>query len=89
MRDKAFRRWQEEKKKKKVRKYWVCSRWPITGNRLDWTQASGPTDDPAIIGAVAHTPAACSCTMCGNPRKHFNQITMQERKADLGWEEAA
>ena len=27
-----------------------------------------------------HTPTMCSCFMCGNPRKHFNQLTIQERK---------
>ena len=24
----------------------------------------------------------CSCSMCGNPRKYSNQITLQERKAN-------
>lgn len=26
--------------------------------------------------------AQCSCHMCGNPRKHFGEKTMQEKKAD-------
>ena len=26
---------------------------------------------------------ACSCYMCGNPRKHFEEITLQEKKALL------
>lgn len=26
--------------------------------------------------------ALCSCEGCGNPRKHFGEKTMQERKAD-------
>ncbi len=81
MRDKAFRRWQEEKKKEKVRKYFVCERHG-DGTWFDISRAPAPTDDPAIIGAVAHTPAACSCTMCGNPRKHFGDLTIQERKAE-------
>lgn len=25
---------------------------------------------------------ACSCYMCGNPRKHFNEKSMQERKRE-------
>ncbi len=25
----------------------------------------------------------CSCHMCGNPRKHWNQPTMQEIRADI------
>lgn len=24
----------------------------------------------------------CSCHMCGNPRKHFKEVTLQEKKAD-------
>ncbi len=27
--------------------------------------------------------AKCSCTMCGNPRKWFNQISLQELKSAL------
>lgn len=26
------------------------------------------------------TPCMCSCYMCGNPRKHFGELTIQERK---------
>lgn len=28
-----------------------------------------------------HVP--CSCTMCGNPRRHFGERTIQEKKAFL------
>ena len=40
--------------------------------------------NPKNIGrwASVHT-RKCSCYMCGNPRKHFNKLTMQERKAQL------
>jgi len=31
---------------------------------------------------LADHMALCSCHMCGNPRKHFNEKTMQEKKAD-------
>lgn len=24
---------------------------------------------------------ACSCEMCGNPRRHFNQLSVQERRS--------
>lgn len=27
-----------------------------------------------------HTTKLCSCPMCGNPRKFFNEKTMQEKK---------
>lgn len=29
---------------------------------------------------VLHTPAVCSCWMCGNPRKWFGTQTIQERR---------
>lgn len=32
------------------------------------------------IGRHAQTPAACSCWMCGNPRKYFGERTVQERR---------
>lgn len=30
---------------------------------------------------VRDTPAVCSCWMCGNPRRHFGEQTIQERRA--------
>lgn len=66
MRDKAFRRFQEIKKKKWVKR--VISHWrPL---------------DESTIGFIAHTPHSCSCHMCGNPRKHWKAKTLQEIKAD-------
>lgn len=67
MRDRAFRRFQELKKKKWVQR--IFSRWRSL--------------DEGDIGYLAHTPHNCSCHMCGNPRKHFKEKTMQEKKADL------
>jgi len=65
MRTKAWRRKQEVRKKKKViRKY---NNW-----WGDW--------DPKSVGRKSHTPCGCSCWMCGNPRKYFNDDTMQEKK---------
>lgn len=37
------------------------------------------------VGKVFHSPAICSCTMCGNPRKHFNRITLSELKSDISY----
>lgn len=40
-----------------------------------------PHDDKARL---ANHLAACSCHMCGNPRRYYpNEKTMQERRADL------
>lgn len=30
------------------------------------------------LGMLVHTAAPCSCTMCGNPRKHFKLRTIAE-----------
>ncbi len=30
---------------------------------------------------IANHLTVCSCYMCGNPRKHTGEVTMQERKA--------
>ena len=64
-RNRAWRRKQEHKKKSKViRDY--HNWWG------DW--------DSRSVGLKSHTPKRCSCAMCGNPRKYFNEQTMQERK---------
>ncbi len=38
--------------------------------------------DEAVLqrdtGMRYHTPAMCSCPMCGNPRKHFHTRSIQE-----------
>ncbi|WP_349569416.1 hypothetical protein [Azotobacter salinestris] len=34
-------------------------------------------------GVFAHHGKACSCWMCGNPRRYWGELTMQERRADL------
>ena len=66
MRDRAFRRFQEFKKKKWVQK--VFAKWR-------------PLDETSI-GIHAHTPHLCSCYACGNPRKWWDQKTIQEKKMD-------
>ena len=42
-------------------------------------------DEPsaAMIGRHTNTGTVCSCPHCGNPRRHFGQKTIQERRADL------
>ncbi len=96
MRGRAYRRHQEQRKKNKVSKYWVLHRYGWLNSKLTGAMQilPGPdyfSKDPAVIGCVAHTPAACSCMICGNPRKNFGELTIQERRAfqDNIWEEAA
>ena len=56
MRSRAFRRFQESKKKKEVKNHgWLWYKDEVS---------------PVEIGILAHSPARCSCYMCGNPRKY-------------------
>jgi len=32
------------------------------------------------VGKALHTACACSCWMCGNPRRHFGERTVQEKR---------
>ena len=38
---------------------------------------------PKRVGMAVHTACACSCWMCGNPRRHSGERTIQERKHEL------
>lgn len=73
MRGLAYRRHSEQK-----RKAWA----KIAGR--EWYNKE-PTDRQ--IGRLAHSPAKCSCYMCGNPRKHFKAKTLQEIKIDAFYKE--
>jgi rubredoxin len=43
--------------------------------------------DEGMMGLWANTRVPCSCPLCGNPRKHFNEITNQEYLAKISEEE--
>lgn len=58
MKKRAFRRFEERKKKVKARKIY-------------------PHDPKARL---ANHLKACSCWMCGNPRKFFKDKTIQEKR---------
>jgi len=64
--NRAERRHHRERLKKKRRYHW--------GRDLK--------DEPEILAMAVNTPCSCSCFMCGNPRHKYNEITMQERKAN-------
>ena len=52
--------------------------------RFNWTPPEGipRNEDPVVIGMTAATPKPCSCWACGNPRHHFGDRTMAEKRAD-------
>ena len=39
------------------------------------------SDDQRLLGLAFSTPKPCSCWMCGNPRKHWGESSLQERSA--------
>lgn len=49
--------------------------------RFYWARGAGPRSDKTL-GMALSTPAPCSCTLCGNPRRHFGETTLQELRAD-------
>ena len=49
----------------------------------------GCDHDEVFYKMMINTPTPCSCFMCGNPRRHFGERTLQERKSDLDLQEAA
>lgn len=72
MRSRALRRHYYYWLKERVRHYWVCS-------ALDWHNGDHTPVEDSVLAFRANTPKACSCWMCGNPRKYFKEKTKQER----------
>jgi hypothetical protein len=36
--------------------------------------------NPVALGKIVTTATPCSCALCGNPRKRFLELTVQERR---------
>lgn len=66
MRQRSFRRHQESKKK-----CWVKA----TFNRYFYYGLN-----PTIIGIRAHSPAICSCALCGNQRSYWGDSIKDKRE---------
>ena len=64
MRGRAVRRHHELRMKTKVRAYYD----------------QHAMRDVRAQGRLAHARTPCSCWMCGNPRRHFGDTTLQERR---------
>ncbi len=64
MKSRAIRRHHEKRIKRRVKEYYG-------GIHRDNTRR---------LGQIAGTRTPCSCWMCGNPRKYFNDLTVQERR---------
>lgn len=71
MRSRSFRRHKKSVKKEKYKK--ILRRWRDSDDFTD-------TD----VGVITSTHGkACSCNMCGNPRKFNKKKTMQEKRQDI------
>ena len=56
-------------KKLKCRNYWC------------WFDPNGDQEEhKRKVAKAARTPAACSCFMCGNPRKYWGTVSFNEEK---------
>jgi len=59
------------------RRHLQCHRWKFE-------QDSPP--HPRVLGRIGNTGSACSCWMCGNPRKE-GLLTLAERRHEATWVE--
>ena len=46
----------------------------------DWGSPNHPYPVKEFVGYMADNMAVCSNYCCGNPRRHFGELTVQERK---------
>ena len=53
----------------------------MRARRRHWGQDLSGPDRRAALSKASRTPASCSCFMCGNPRRYFDEPTMPERRA--------
>ena len=56
----------------------------------EWHWANPPGEETLYKWACIRTTAQanCSCTMCGNPRRHFNELTLKEKSANIAFSES-
>jgi hypothetical protein len=71
--DRATRRAQKERNKARIRKA-IVSTWSC-GDDPAWVERT--------VARMANHGKLCSCYMCGNPRRHHGELTMQERRSAL------
>lgn len=84
----ALRRHHERRLKERVKRegyfnrYWEDKK-PVKKDGELVLKERSEDEKKAIIAKIADHPAMCSCWMCGNPRRHHNQETYQEHKAEI------
>lgn len=68
-----LRRFKEEKYKKRCRNI-IRNKFPSNSEEL--------ANNPKFVGKMVRNRTQCSCFMCGNPRKYYNQKTVRERRQE-------
>jgi len=72
-RSSAYRRFRENQAKLKAKRYL---------KRISFLGEKSTAEDLTQVGRMASCHCKpCSCYMCGNPRKHFGDVTMREKKS--------
>lgn len=72
MRGRAIRRHHDERVKMRAR--WLLRRWQYGADPF-----APPEPSARQIGRMTSAGMSpCSCAMCGNPRRHFGEPTLQE-----------
>jgi len=66
MRSRAIRRHHEQRIKTRVRNYY----------------SGMAVGSPRHTGRIAHARRLCSCWKCGNPRRYWREVTVQEMRAE-------
>lgn len=60
------------------------ARMKARAGRVARSRGVTPEEAPRVVGKLYSTHGSeCSCAGCGNPRKHFNEKTLAERREDL------
>ena len=52
-------------------------------DRAPWFSNISPQFVKRATGRLCKTPTPCSCSTCGNPRRHLGRLTMGEKRALL------
>lgn len=73
MRTRNFRRHNSEKFKRRCQRLIKNTFADISKNLAD---------DRKFVGKLFRNRKSCSCFMCGNPRRHFNEKTVRERRQE-------
>ena len=80
---------QMEYQKNKKRAIRIAHRQRIIQKRKDYyaNWADRATNKARVFGILSKTATVCSCAGCGNPRKHFNEDTLDEQINALNYAE--